>query len=79
MRIVSAYCPHCEANVTVSCVPDGETSVDALPSAWWPAVVLRCQAGHVIARLGAMAVPDPVTDLLLSARGAHESTEHHPA
>lgn len=65
MRILSAYCPHCDANRPVTVLPEGETSTLDAPHRWHRAVVVSCPAGHALVRLGAAAGPDPVADLLL--------------
>lgn len=65
MRIVSAYCPHCDANRRVECVHEGDTSTQDNPGVWYPALVMRCPEGHAIARFGVLANEDRALELLL--------------
>lgn len=67
MRILSAYCPHCDANRPVTVLPEGETSTLDAPHRWVPAVVVTCPVGHALARFGAAPGLDPVLDVLLGA------------
>lgn len=67
MRILSAYCPQCDANVPVTVTPHGDTMVGAVIL---PAVLLRCiREGHTILRLGAVGGTDPVLDVQLGGAG----------
>jgi len=65
MRIVSAFCPHCDANRRVECQPESETSTPDNPGVWYPALVMRCPEGHAVARFGVLADEDRALELML--------------
>lgn len=74
MRIISAYCPHCDANRRVECVAEGDTSTKDHPGVWYPALVMRCPEGHAIARFGVLAEADRALELMLRLAVHHAKT-----
>ena len=73
MRVLTTYCPHCDANVLVSWELDGSTtSTNANPEHAHPVAWLKCERGHVLGRFGVAAGTNEALDIMIRRRTQDE-------